>query len=161
MSPNNEAFFNKARETGVSLVAINVDRRVIENIIGTFKKCSEAQVHAQDGFYLQSELRDTKTTMLAFFLERDEHVLDVLKLPASEAAKRFWILKHDNKEDKLSLYCPKEIDKMEQIWKSFSKSPLMTTHEKMFKKLRKYEKGKYSKGDIYLCGCLSNKAKRF
>ena len=144
MSPNNEAFFNKARETGVSLVAINVDRRVIENIIGTFKKCSEAQVHAQDGFYLQSELRDTKTTLLAFFLERDEHVLDVLKLPASEAAKRFWILKHDNKEDKLSLYCPKEIDKMEQIWKSFSKSALMTTHEKMFKKLRKYEKQQVS-----------------
>jgi len=127
-------------EGGVSLVAINVDRRVIENIIGTFKKCSAVQVLAQDGFYLQTELRETKKTFLAFFLEKDEHVLDVLKISASEAAKRFWILKHDVKDDKLALYTPKEADKMEQIWKHFCKTPMMTSHEKMFKKLRKPDK---------------------
>ena len=140
INQNHELFFAKAREAGVSLVAINVDRRVIENIIGTFKKCSAVQVHAQDGFYLQTELRETKKTFLAFFLEKDEHVLDVLKISASEAAKRFWILKHDNKDDKLALYTPKEVDKMEQIWKNFCKTPMMTSHEKMFKKLRKQDR---------------------
>ena len=140
LPPHVEAFFNKARETAICLVAINVDRKMIENIIGTFKKCLSLKLHMQDGTYLEKELRDQKKTLLACFLEKDELIFDVLKMSPSEATKRFAILKYDFKVNSSSLYFPKDKEKMNQIWKSFSKSPLMATHEKMLKKLRRHEK---------------------
>ena len=140
LPPHVEAFFGKARETAICLVAINVDRKMIENIIGTFKKCLSVKLHMQDGTYLEKELRDQKKTLLACFLEKDELIFDVLKMSPSEATKRFVILKYDFKANSSSLYFPKDKEKMSQIWKSFSKSPLMATHEKMLKKLRRHEK---------------------
>ena len=85
--------FKRCGETAVSLIAFDVERKVVENIIGTFKKCFVYNLHIQDFDYLFSQLRDTKTTMLAFLLEKNELVRDVLKISPAEFSKRFFILK--------------------------------------------------------------------
>ena len=129
--------FKRCGETAVSLIAFNVERKVVENIIGTFKKCFVYNLHIQDVEYLYSELKDTKTTMLTFLLEKDELVRDVLKISPTEFAERFFILKFDHRESVIKAYFPKEKDKMIQIWKCVTKTNLMSSHEKMFRKIKK------------------------
>ena len=80
--------FRKCGETAVSLIAFNVERKVVEQCIGTFKKCFLYNLHIQDFDYFFSELRDSKTTMLAFLLEKDELVRDVLKMSPTDFSKR-------------------------------------------------------------------------
>ena len=129
--------FKRRAETAVGLIAFNVERKVVENIIGTFKKCFVYNLHIQDFQYIFSELRDTKTTLLTFLLEKNELVRDVLKTQTEEFAKRLFILKYDQRENVIKAYFPKEKDKILQIWKSVSKTSLMSSHEKMFRKLKK------------------------
>ena len=132
--------FKRCGETAVSLIAFDVERKVVENIIGTFKKCFVYNLHIQDFDYLFSQLRDTKTTMLAFLLEKNELVRDVLKISPAEFSKRFFILKFEPRECVIKVYLAKEREKMLQIWRCVSKTPLMSSHEKMFKKIKKPEK---------------------
>lgn len=132
--------FKRCGETAVSLIAFDVERKVVENIIGTFKRCFVYNLHIQDFDYLYSQLRDTKTTMLAFLLEKNELVRDVLKISPAEFAKRFFILKFEPRECVIKAYLPREKEKMLKIWRSVSKTSLMSSHEKMFKKIKKPEK---------------------
>ena len=52
-----ELFSNKSRMDNSSLVAFNVERKIVENVIGTFKKCFFFYLHVQDR-YIQACLRD-------------------------------------------------------------------------------------------------------
>ena len=132
--------FKRCGEKAVSLIAFDVERKVVENIIGTFKKCFVYNLHIQDFDYLYSQLQDTKTTMLAFLLEKNETVRDVLKISPADFAKRFFILKFEPRECVIKAYLPKEKEKLLQIWRCVSKTPLMSSHEKMFRKIKKPEK---------------------
>ena len=131
-----EEFFKKGVESGLALVAMNVERRIVDNIIGSYRKCHSVMVRAQDGFHLTQELKLEKRIMLAFFLKRNEQIFDVLRA-GSENYKQFCILRYDDQTSKLSLYFPKEKDKMLQVWKSVRNGALMTFHEKMFREFEK------------------------
>ena len=52
-----ELFSNKSKMDNSSLVAFNVERKIVENVIGTFKKCFFFYLHVQDR-YIQACLRD-------------------------------------------------------------------------------------------------------
>ena len=130
-----EEFFRRGVESGVALVAMNVERRVVDNIMGSYRKCHSVMVHTQDGHHITQELRLEKRIMLAFFLKWNERVNEVLRTGA-EYFKQFCILRYDDQTNKLAIYFPKEKDKMLQVWKSICNGALMTFHEKMFKKLK-------------------------
>jgi len=147
--PNNKGFpdlfSNKCKEESVSLMALNIEKKLVENIIGTFKKCFFFYVHIQDSQYLHMELEDTKKTLLGFFIERNELVRDILKKTATEMAKRLMFLKYDHRMGVIIAYVPKEIEKSEQIWKKImkdGKTPIMSMHDKLFKKIKRTEKPK-------------------
>ena len=134
-----ETIFSKARDSSACFIALDVERKIVENIIGSYKKCFTFQVTIHDDNYITKELRDCEKKMLGFFLQLDESVQDVLKMSPSEATKRLLILKYDTK-DNITIACvPKEKEKMEQIWKNYCKTPSFQSHEKMLKKLRKQE----------------------
>ena len=135
-----EQFFKKGRDATSSLIAFNIDKSVVDNIIGTFKKCVSVEVHPLDCFYLMKELVDLKKHFLAFFLQKNEIMMDLFKISPAEASKRFVILRHNTKDNILAAYYPKEKEKMEQIWKKFIETPLKSSHEKMFKKIKRLDK---------------------
>jgi len=134
-----KTFFKKARDSAISFLAINVEKNIVENLIGSFKKCYSVHLHIQDGFWMVKELRDRKTIMLAFFLEKDEHITDILKLSPNEASKRIIILRYDFRESNIAGYIPKEKGKLEQIWKAVSKGNCISSHEKLLKKLKRHD----------------------
>ena len=112
-------------------------------MIGTFKKCFYFYVHIQDRHYLHQELRDSKTLMLAFFLEEKEYVRDLLKEGEGrkKLAKRLLILKYDLGMGVIVAYVPKEREKCNEIIQAVykSKNSLLGQHERMFKKVKRNE----------------------
>jgi len=135
-----DLFSTRCKEESVGLMAINVDRKLVENIIGSFKKCYFFYVHIQDCQYLHMELEQSKKTLLAFFVERNELVRDILRNSATDMGKRIMFLKYDHRLGAIVAYVPKEKDKSVQIWKKLTSNgrpPIMSTHEKLFKKIKR------------------------
>ena len=138
-----DLFSTRCKEESVGLMALNIERKLVENIIGSFKKCYFFYVHIQDSQYLHRELEDSKKTLLAFFVQKNELVRDILKNSATDMAKRIMFLKYDHRVGVIVAYVPKEKEKSVQIWKKLTnngRTPILSTHEKMFKKIKRVEK---------------------
>ena len=74
------------------------------------------------------ELEDSKKTLVAFFVEKNELIRDILKKSASDMAKKLMFLKYDHRIGVIVAYAPKETEKSIQIWKkltSSGKTPIM------------------------------------
>jgi len=145
--PNNkdfpDLFSTRCKEESVGLMALNIERKLVENIIGSFKKCYFFYVHIQDSQYLHMELEDSKKTLLAFFVQKNELVRDILKNSATDMAKRIMFLKYDHRIGVIVAYVPKEKEKSVQIWKKLTsngRTPILSTHEKLFKKIKRVER---------------------
>lgn len=143
-----DLFTFNSKKGNASLVAFNVERKIIDSVIGTFKKCYFFYVHMQDNLYIHDELIDNKTTMVGFFLEPHKMTKELLAHPASDLGKRLMILRYDHRMGLLVAYVPKEKGKGQQLWEKLTQDTrsLANHHEKLFNKLKKTTQSQFENG---------------